>query len=1678
MHNDINVKDIGKHKEIESDTSHSLKDSIGMFSDTNSEPKTYDLKSSDIDNNQTVEYYDDTPEGYTEYIAKDGDTLEKIAAANNMSVEELKQVNTDLMDDNIDEGVRLFVPLEDNIIDDGGSKNIDDLIDSSDQESKSDSNNDSYESTNNPNNNDTSYLSTIKNNFFSKVNKSFSKFKALIGTFTRIYDFANEKGYDLSYERDVEAAIDSFIKDNQEYSDIDTELLKTMILNNNKLKSKNETTTTKDYMKIELKDYYESNIKSLLVQIGYNESELEEYSPLDILELVNNNKETIDQLLKNKISINNYDINELIYSYVLYHYKGLIPTNENFDSNEVIENYKKEAIDILSKLGYDLENLNEMNIYELINELVSNESKINQLFADYGTDIFMGDTGFGNLVTEPLANISYQLATEDRSMLAQYINANNYSEETKNNCLDYFDDGNVNSAIYTLKLEDLNKEEIYNSNMIKTLAEQINEIIINNPDYTRKIELGYTYEDIVNNMSEDNSELKNLLILKSQLEARNNEIGNEKYQTKTAIKSNSYQYLENLRKSAEYKKAIEDSNGRITYNTDTLDAILDKLNGDTVNNINDLVDYSLTNDLVIIEGVVKDYSLDYADDINLLSELIINDYKTMPIKKSSSIESVTREDDKIIVTVIHDDKTVKMIYDLTDGSYTYELGNESTLNNYNDINYFELFKYLMSQEKYKDMTKEEMLTEAFGYNNVDMMEYNDPFKMAQLAYLYLSEEEIDDYIYLYKTEGQIAANKYLEVKRDNIHQIQGMNAALEDIKYIMSGNKTFRTGIVGLENGVDGWADNVYAFFTKDTTMTPTEYESEYLLSLFASYATPLDLSDEELDEEVIKNIDDLKNATYLDYAYAKGEITEEEYKNLKNNENYKKMIEYIRNHPNKIRYSYMIGQNVGNMLPSVLGSVLFAPLGGITIGGHFIGAGQTIAGLLLYAGAYGGSYKEAIRNGHEESRANLYATLSALSEVATEYFLGRIPGVGRISESINPAIYQNIGQLLGMRGINLIKDIGGEILEESLQIWIDYTLKRGILGEEIDLSGWPEEQIDTMIVTTFSTLILGIPSNITTLTTDMSKGPIIKLKDNQELQLSFKDILRLNKEYVNSETGKIDIEGLQKEINELIKDNPYIKSEIQSNKIIIEPTVMNYYDYSDYVSDAPYLKEINGTRFASQTEEGLQKLIDFYENCIKEDEHGEYYKNVLSGKSLIITDIPNKLNSRSYHTNGIVYFDNKTINNKTSSTLFHELGHFLDYYSNNKFEYIYEDFIRKVSVKDVSQSTNLSEIAQALQQLNPNAEIRIKKSENGNENVIYTDVLPEFLEMPRGFHYNSDDTISNKYFTDSGLYTEIKIEDIRSIDEESLQPKFDINNMDFREVLQKAISKYETEFFHLTAMESLNKKMFEEEAINKLIENNPLYKFLPQVVLRKLTTEETRMIEFNWVRKQLRENGLAALSDIIDAITQGKWDSIAYQGFVIFGHGENYYKNEISKYKETLANIAAIYHRKKLDILYECFPKEYVDKLIDAYEELLDIEKVKANLNLRVGMLWKSLNEEDKFINSNEDMKKLHLYEVDKEKLSEKTLRNYERYFTFQTTANKMLDTFSTYYDKMYLGKYYISSDQDLKYNFDAILKHYLETKEIPDETKKLNPTLAVDLKAFLDLQSEDTINRFRIGG
>lgn len=92
----------------------------------------------------------------------------------------------------------------------------------------------------------------------------------------------------------------------------------------------------------------------------------------------------------------------------------------------------------------------------------------------------------------------------------------------------------------------------------------------------------------------------------------------------------------------------------------------------------------------------------------------------------------------------------------------------------------------------------------------------------------------------------------------------------------------------------------------------------------------------------------------------------------------------------------------------------------------------------------------------------------------------------------------------------------------------------------------------------------------------------------------------------------------------------------------------------------------------------------------------------------------------------------------------------------------------------DISQSTDIREIAYVIQKLNPTADIRIGNPtmmSNANEQ-FYSSIPMDKIKLPNGFEYNEKGGITNKHMTESGSYTSLKVSALNSVDPNFLMSK------------------------------------------------------------------------------------------------------------------------------------------------------------------------------------------------------------------------------------------------------------------------------------------------------------------
>ncbi len=93
------------------------------------------------------------------------------------------------------------------------------------------------------------------------------------------------------------------------------------------------------------------------------------------------------------------------------------------------------------------------------------------------------------------------------------------------------------------------------------------------------------------------------------------------------------------------------------------------------------------------------------------------------------------------------------------------------------------------------------------------------------------------------------------------------------------------------------------------------------------------------------------------------------------------------------------------------------------------------------------------------------------------------------------------------------------------------------------------------------------------------------------------------------------------------------------------------------------------------------------------------------------------------------------------------------------------------VDVSKNLESTDVREIAIALQKLNPGVTIKLinPSYENVLDKQIYCNVSAKELALPAPFYYDEKNGITNKHSSKTGLYTTINIEDISKVNPELL---------------------------------------------------------------------------------------------------------------------------------------------------------------------------------------------------------------------------------------------------------------------------------------------------------------------
>ena len=155
--------------------------------------------------------------------------------------------------------------------------------------------------------------------------------------------------------------------------------------------------------------------------------------------------------------------------------------------------------------------------------------------------------------------------------------------------------------------------------------------------------------------------------------------------------------------------------------------------------------------------------------------------------------------------------------------------------------------------------------------------------------------------------------------------------------------------------------------------------------------------------------------------------------------------------------YLYDAGTTVGNMLPSIAVSVM--------TGNPVLGAAT------MGTSASGNAYNQALKEGYSAGEAAAYGILVGISEASLQSILGgvsNLSGSGNVTSKIMSKV-STIDKLLPRLAAKYAVALGGEVLEEELQLFLEPAFKTIIMGEDYDAPEI-EEILETALITALST--------------------------------------------------------------------------------------------------------------------------------------------------------------------------------------------------------------------------------------------------------------------------------------------------------------------------------------------------------------------------------------------------------------------------------------------------------------------------------------------------------------------------------------------------------------------------------------------------------------------------------
>lgn len=296
--------------------------------------------------------------------------------------------------------------------------------------------------------------------------------------------------------------------------------------------------------------------------------------------------------------------------------------------------------------------------------------------------------------------------------------------------------------------------------------------------------------------------------------------------------------------------------------------------------------------------------------------------------------------------------------------------------------------------------------------------------LAGKGYDQLNPEEIGIYNYYYATQGENAAQQYLDNIQENLNQRKA-----ENLTAPIQG-EPWKELMLGAVAGINHPMDNLANLFSGEDYIPPSVYQ----------YTT------EKIGED-LGNVN--PNLWY--------NTKTQQWENTINGRTLGQIgLDVVTTGANMIP-AMLASAAVGAAAPVVAPGLTAALGGGAAIG-------KVAGGLAMGASAAGGAYQEALNSGYSKEQARAYSALIGASEAGMEYLLGGISKLGGVvPEAVMGKIVDGIDNALARAAVEMGGSMLSEGFEEGLQEVITPWIKNLTLMADENVN-WNDVAYSTLL--------------------------------------------------------------------------------------------------------------------------------------------------------------------------------------------------------------------------------------------------------------------------------------------------------------------------------------------------------------------------------------------------------------------------------------------------------------------------------------------------------------------------------------------------------------------------------------------------------------------------------------